>query len=66
MTKKTFIVPHDFTPVADNALEHAIATAKPLEATVFVLHVVPKEKTSAMQRLNFQGLFRVLLKRVLN
>ena len=44
MTKKTFIVPHDFTPVADNALEHAIATAKPLEATVFVLHVVPKEK----------------------
>ena len=44
MTKKTFIVPHDFTEVADNALEHAIATAKPLKAVVYVLHVVPKEK----------------------
>jgi nucleotide-binding universal stress UspA family protein len=42
--KKTFIVPHDFSAVADNALEHAIATAKPLEAQVFVLHVVAKEK----------------------
>jgi nucleotide-binding universal stress UspA family protein len=44
MNKKTFIVPHDFTPVADVALQHAIATAKPLQATVYVLHVVPKEK----------------------
>lgn len=44
MNKKTFIVPHDFTPLADIALEHAIATAKPLDAQVFVLHVVSKEK----------------------
>jgi len=44
MKTKTFIVPHDFTPVADIALEHAIATAKPLDATIFILHVVPKEK----------------------
>lgn len=43
MKTKTFIVPHDFTPVADVALEHAIATAKPLNAQVYVLHVVPKE-----------------------
>jgi nucleotide-binding universal stress UspA family protein len=43
MKTKTFIVPHDFTPVADIALEHAIATAKPLEAQIYVLHVVPKE-----------------------
>jgi nucleotide-binding universal stress UspA family protein len=45
MNKKTFIVPHDFTEVADNALRHAIATAKPLGAQVFVLHVVAKEKS---------------------
>jgi nucleotide-binding universal stress UspA family protein len=45
MDKKTFIVPHDFTEVADNALRHAIATAKPLEAQVYVLHVVSKEKS---------------------
>lgn len=43
MKTKTFIVPHDFTPVADIALEHAIATAKPLDAEIYVLHVVPKE-----------------------
>lgn len=44
MSKKTFIVPHDFTDVANIALEHAIATAKPLDAEVYVLHVVTKEK----------------------
>lgn len=44
MKTKTFIVPHDFTPVADIALEHAIATAAPLSAQIFVLHVVPKEQ----------------------
>jgi nucleotide-binding universal stress UspA family protein len=44
MNRKTFIVPHDFTPVADIALEHAIATAKPLNAQVYVMHVVSKEK----------------------
>ena len=43
MQTKTFIVPHDFTPVADIALQHAIATAKPLGAQILVLHVVSKE-----------------------
>lgn len=54
MKTKTFIVPHDFTPVADIALEHAIATAGPLNAQVYVLHVVPKEKdiNEAEQKLN--------------
>ncbi len=44
MSQKNFIVPHDFTEVANIALEHAIATAKPLDAEVFVLHVVQKDK----------------------
>ena len=44
MKKKTFIVPHDFTPVADNALNHALATAQIVDATVYLLHVVSKEK----------------------
>ena len=43
MSEKSFIVPHDFTPVADIALEHAIATAKPLKAEVQLVHVVSKE-----------------------
>jgi nucleotide-binding universal stress UspA family protein len=54
MKKKTFIVPHDFTPVADNALDHAIRTAAPLGAQIYVLHVVSKEKsiTEAEESLN--------------
>lgn len=43
MQTKTFIVPHDFTAVADIALQHAIATAKPLSAQIQVLHVVSKD-----------------------
>jgi nucleotide-binding universal stress UspA family protein len=43
MQTKTFIVPHDFTAVADIALQHAIATAKPLGAQIQVLHVVSKD-----------------------
>ncbi len=44
MKNKTFIVPHDFTDTANNALNHAITTAAQVGAQVYVLHVVPKEK----------------------
>ncbi len=44
MKNKVFIVPHDFTAVADNALEHALATAKIVSGRIFLLHVVSKEK----------------------
>jgi nucleotide-binding universal stress UspA family protein len=44
MKNKTFIVPHDFTPIADNALNHALAAAKTVNAKIFLLHVVAKEK----------------------
>lgn len=44
MSKKTFIVPHDFTAVANVALEYAIATARPYDAEIHLLHVVAKEK----------------------
>lgn len=44
METKTFIVPHDFSSVADNALNHAIETAKTLDAQIYVVHVVQKEK----------------------
>ncbi|NVK66471.1 MAG: universal stress protein [Flavobacteriales bacterium] len=44
MKPKNFIVPHDFTEVANVALEHAIATAKPLGADIYLLHVVSKNK----------------------
>lgn len=44
MKTKNFIVPHDFTNVANIALEHAIATAKHVDAEINVLHVVAKGK----------------------
>jgi nucleotide-binding universal stress UspA family protein len=44
MKTKNFIVPHDFSNVANIALEHAIATAKQVNAEINVLHVVAKGK----------------------
>lgn len=43
MSKKVFIVPHDFTSVGNIALEHAIASARPLNAAIHLLHVVSKD-----------------------
>ncbi|MBL1278999.1 MAG: universal stress protein [Fluviicola sp.] len=44
MRTKNFIVPHDFTNVSNIALDHALKTAKPLNAEIFLLHVVAKNK----------------------
>src|SRR5690554_4026837 len=44
MSDKSFIVPHDFSEVADSALNHAIITAKVVGAKIYVLHVVSKNK----------------------
>ncbi|SFT84594.1 Nucleotide-binding universal stress protein, UspA family [Lishizhenia tianjinensis] len=44
MSDKTFIVPHDFTELADNAMRNAIVTAKFVKAKIYALHVVAKEK----------------------
>lgn len=44
MSKKVFIVPHDFSSVADVALNHALRTAVSVEADIYLLHVVSKEK----------------------
>lgn len=45
MTRKKLLVPYDFTDVADSAIEHALVTAKAVEAEVHVLHVVSKKDT---------------------
>ena len=43
MNQKSFVVPHDFTPAADIALQHAIASAKATNTVIQLLHVVAKE-----------------------
>lgn len=42
MTKKKFIVPFDFTEVAESAIEHAMVTAQVIGGDVHILHVVGK------------------------
>ncbi|NDB34074.1 MAG: universal stress protein [Flavobacteriia bacterium] len=46
MKHKSFIVPHDFTPVADIALNYAIETSAHSHTTIHILHVV--ESTDAI------------------
>ena len=41
--ERNFVVPHDFSEAADNALMQAIEIAKPTSSKVYVLHVVNKE-----------------------
>lgn len=45
MTKKKFIVPFDFTDVAESAIEHALITAQVIGAEVHILHVVSKKES---------------------
>lgn len=56
MKNKTFIVPHDFTRVADNALDHALATAKIVNAKIYLLHVVAKDKAMPEAEKQLQAL----------
>jgi len=42
MAQKTYIVPHDFSSVADTALNHAAAVATITGAEIHLLHVVSK------------------------
>ncbi|TVQ13577.1 MAG: hypothetical protein EA361_09470 [Bacteroidetes bacterium] len=49
MERDVIIVPTDFTPVADCALDHAIEIAKLFDHKIRMLHVVSK-KTSQFQR----------------
>jgi nucleotide-binding universal stress UspA family protein len=44
MERRSILVPHDFTPVGDNALNYAIILANNIKANVDILHVVKDEK----------------------
>ncbi len=40
MTPKHFLIPHDFSPYADQAVSYAIDLAKALHANVTLLHII--------------------------
>ena len=52
--KDKILVPWDFTPVAENALKHAINMANSVNNEIVLLHIVKKEKDipSALEDLN--------------
>lgn len=56
MSKKKILVPTDFTPVGDMALEHALVVARATQAEVTVLHVVNSKKDIADAKLKLQVL----------
>lgn len=47
MSRRSVLVPHDFTAVGDNALKYAITLAKTIGANVDILHVVKDAKETA-------------------
>ena len=53
MSEPIFIVPHDFTFTADNALNHAVNISKQINAKIALVHIISKssEKAEAEQKL---------------
>lgn len=53
MARRSLLVPHDFTHVADNALDYAIQLGNKINANVDLLHIVKdsKEKSKAESKL---------------
>ena len=43
MSKRVFVVPHDFTFTADNALDYAIKLSKQINAKIALVHIVSKQ-----------------------
>lgn len=52
MERRSILVPHDFTKVADNAVAYALELAKAIRANVDLLHVVKssKEQSAALKK----------------
>ena len=61
MSNKSFIVPHDFSEVADNALSHAITTAKVVDAKIYLLHVISKNKDIKEAEANLTAVYLQIL-----
>lgn len=56
MDKRSVLVPHDFTAVADNAVSYAIKLAKSIRANVDLLHVIKDKKERAKAESKFQSI----------
>ncbi len=54
MERRSILVPHDFTTVADNALSYALRLAKAINANINLLHVVKDTKGKAKAEQQFE------------
>jgi nucleotide-binding universal stress UspA family protein len=54
MERRVLLVPHDFTPVADMAMNYAIDLAKDMKANVELLHVVKDSKKTSKAKAEFE------------
>ena len=54
MSKTTLVVPHDFSSVADTAVNHALYIAKPMNGKVVLLHILKSDadRDNAEAKLN--------------
>ncbi len=60
MSTKTYLVPHDFSPVADCATQHALHLARQVGARVVLLHIIKKKKHSEEAQQKFDALMETL------
>ncbi len=50
MNAKTYVVPFDFSPVAESAVQHGICLAREAEAKLIILHLVSNESKVAKKK----------------
>lgn len=43
-SEKTIVVPHDFTPIGDYALQHALVISKIMDNPIYIIHITKDEK----------------------
>lgn len=48
--KNIVLIPTDFSPVCDNAIQHGVELAKSLKYKVFILHVINRETKSKLKK----------------
>jgi nucleotide-binding universal stress UspA family protein len=60
MDKRSVLVPHDFTSVADNALKYALKLAKSINANVDLLHIVKDKSQTPKAKEKFDQIIQKL------
>lgn len=58
MSKRVFVVPHDFTFTADNALDYAIKLSKQIDAKIALVHIVAKKDEISPAELKLESIVK--------